>query len=309
VKATVPAAPPLGALQDPEWKARSARMKILLIYKYYEQRPPTRNWPFGRLVSSLSAAGHEVMSTWWVVSGETKERLESAMAAVVMSTEEFRAYDPDLLLIDGSPDHASPRDGAFDRKLPWSLEEEFRGSGGGIFFFAAKPDQNFEEPNAGYAEYGFPLSQSTEPYISRSGTDDHVPAQSRRAGYLSESRRAGRPIHLKGEGGYVRFTDWSPPSGLPMPGGRNHLDEVVIIGPWVLDRRASVAGAPLFMAGWCCVAVWRDDPSPMVLMTGSAFTDFAIELGQNEEMLHILVNGMALGIAVQRPGVLPPALG
>lgn len=111
-----------------------------------------------------------------------------------------------------------------------------------------------------------------------------------------------------------------------MPGKRRHLDEVVISQPWVLQRHY-MSDVPLFEVydrfatrfwtddklrddaddGRYLVAVWRDDPSPIVLMTGHAFTDSAIQLGQNEELLHILVNGMGLGIAVQRPGVLPPA--
>jgi hypothetical protein len=93
--------------------------------------------------------------------------VESEIDMITGTAGRFRV----LLLVEGPPDPASPGDGARDCKLPWPLEEEFRGSGGGIFFLAAKPDQNFEEPNAGYAEYGFPLAESTQPYISRSSGD------------------------------------------------------------------------------------------------------------------------------------------
>lgn len=259
-------------------------MRILLIHRYAPYDPSRFDWT--RLVALLSAT-HEVLSTWWVV--EDKKRLESELAAGVLTTEEFRSFAPDLVLLDGSPDPRSPGPGEFARKVPWPLEEEFRGSGGVTFFLRAVPDINIWEMNRGYAEYGFPLAKS----------------------------RMGGAVYVAcpPNNSTIKIKDWQCPADLLASRDTVTLGEVIIERPWVLDDRVLIGtrppGRPLFWSGcdvkdpvWrhegqlenevrkpYVIAAWKGGLAPVFLVTGDMFSDWMIDKGQNGKVLHFLVGG------------------
>jgi hypothetical protein len=275
-------------------------MRILLICEHGDYR--FSSWK--RLESVLSA-GHEAIRVARVV----RDRSASDTSDDVMSAAEFESFAPDLLAMSGEPDARVTRANPFgvkpERRVPWELEQEFRAAGGAIFFFQAEGALNTWEVNPGYAEYGLPLATSVERgvnvYAGRYGTLDVV------------------------------FSDWVPPAGLPGAGtgAGAPLREVVVHSPWVLDA-AMAEFHPLLLTDcdvkdpvWVNegglangvikpypVAAWTQDPAPVVLVTGDAFSDERIGNGQNEELLRILVTALSRrprgGVAVRLPA---PAAG
>lgn len=261
-------------------------MRILLIHRHAPDEPSSFDWI--RLHSILSVT-HEVRSAWWVV--DSKGRLNPKLAEGVLTSQEFKSFAPELLLIDGSPDPQRPLPDQSARKVPWQLEEEFRASGGAIIYLRAVPDINSWEKNCGYAEYGFPLAKSQfggAVYVAFPPNDSTV-----------------------------RINDWEFPLELLASHERVTLKEVLIARPWVLNDGASVPRLdawPLFWTGcdvkdpvWryegqlengvkkpYVIAAWAGGLAPTFLFTGDLFSDRMIGKGENEELLLLLVKGIQL---------------